>query len=115
VTIKGDKERLQQVFENVIGNAIKQTHPRHRVIAVNLTVLPKEIQIVVSDNGAGIEPEYLEKIFEQFTSINIEYSVTGTGLGLFISRRILEAHHGSIVARSPGVCKGSSFIITLPR
>ncbi|MHA2203094.1 MAG: PAS domain-containing sensor histidine kinase [Candidatus Hodarchaeales archaeon] len=113
--INGDKDRLLQVLENIIGNAIKQTHPRFRAIFVNLEVFSSEIQIIISDNGAGIAPENLEKIFEQFTSINTEYSVTGTGLGLFISRRILEAHNGSIVALSEGTGKGSSFIITLPR
>ncbi len=113
--INGDKDRLLQVLENVIGNAIKQTHPRRRAILINLKVLSSDIQIIVSDNGAGIASENLEKIFEQFTSINTEYSVTGTGLGLFISRRILEAHKGSIVARSEGIGKGSSFTITLPR
>jgi signal transduction histidine kinase len=113
--INGDKDRLLQVLENIIGNAIKQTHPRLRAIFLNLEVFSSEIQIRVSDNGAGIAPENLEKIFEQFTSINTEYSVTGTGLGLFISRIILEAHKGSIVALSEGIGKGSSFIITLPR
>jgi PAS domain S-box-containing protein len=115
VIINGDKDRLQQVLENVIGNAIKQTHPRQRNIIVNLKVLTSDIQILIIDNGAGIASENLERIFKQFISINTDYSVTGMGLGLFISRRILEAHKGTIVAQSGGIGKGSTFIITLPR
>lgn len=113
--INGDRNRLQQVMENIIGNAIKQTSPNHREIIVTLKDLPKTIQIEVSDNGAGIAEENLEKIFEQFISINTDYSVTGTGLGLFISRRIIEAHGGSIIAQSEGVSHGTTFLITLQK
>ena len=113
--INGDRNHLQQVMENIIGNAIKQTSPNLREIIITLKALAKTIQIEVRDNGAGIAKENLKKIFKQFISINTDYSVTGTGLGLFISRRIVEAHGGSINAQSEGVGKGSTFVIDLPR
>ncbi len=113
--INGDRNRLQQVLENIVGNAIKQTSPDNNEIIITLKDFTKTIQIEIRDNGAGIAKENIERIFEQFISIHTDYSVTGTGLGLFISRRILEAHGGSIIAQSKGVGKGSTFIIDLPR
>lgn len=113
--IKGDKDRLLHVIDNLLNNAVKHTHPDDRMIRVNLGIQPTVLRIVVSDNGAGIAPENLEHIFKQFVSIQTEYSVTGTGIGLYISAKIIKAHGGTIRAHSEGRGLGATFIIELPR
>ncbi|MFX0208628.1 MAG: PAS domain S-box protein [Candidatus Hodarchaeota archaeon] len=113
--IEGDKNRLAQVIENLLGNAIRHTHQDHRLIEVHFEVQSLEIRIDISDNGAGIDHENLDRIFEQFVSIETEYSATGTGIGLYLSQRILKAHGGAIKVHSEGIGKGSCFTIELPR
>jgi PAS domain S-box-containing protein len=115
ITIELDKDRIQQVLDNILNNAIKNTHAKHRKISMNVEACSNEIQIVITDNGSGIHPENLEKIFNQFFSIETEYSATGTGIGLFISREIINAHDGAISAHSDGIGHGAKFIISLPR
>ncbi|MFX1518120.1 MAG: sensor histidine kinase, partial [Promethearchaeota archaeon] len=66
-------------------------------------------------NGAGIASEHLETIFEQFITIPTDYTATGTGIGLYLSREIIKAHDGTITAQSKGKGKGSTFTIELPR
>lgn len=115
VTIDGDPNKLQQVLDNIIGNAIKQTDKDNRRIIVTSAIHPTNIKIEISDNGAGIAPSNLEVIFDQFVSIPTEYSATGTGIGLYLCRKILEAHGGIITAQSKGLSYGATFIIELPR
>ncbi|MFX1283645.1 MAG: PAS domain S-box protein [Promethearchaeota archaeon] len=115
IIVEGDPNRLQQVIDNIIGNAIKQTDKEHRKIRVISKISPSGIIIEVSDNGAGIEPDDLEVIFEQFVSIPTEFSATGTGIGLYLCRKTLEAHNGRITAQSKGPGHGATFIIELPR
>ena len=115
IIIDGDPHRLQQVLDNIIGNAIKQTDKEHRKIWVTSKVSPTNISIIISDNGAGIEPKNLEVIFEQFVSIPTEFSATGTGIGLYLCQKTLEAHCGKITAKSEGLGRGATFIIELPR
>lgn len=113
--IKGDKDRLLQVIDNLLNNAVKHTHSNSRFIKVNLEIKPTIIRMKIIDNGAGIAPENLEKIFEQFLSIETEYSATGTGVGLYLSQRIMKAHNGTIRAQSEGLGQGSTFTIELPQ
>jgi PAS domain S-box-containing protein len=115
IIIAGDAHRLQQVLDNIVGNAIKQTDKDHRRIRVTSKIGESHIKIVVSDNGAGIEPENLEVIFDQFVSIPTEFSATGTGIGLYLCRKTLEAHGGRITAQSKGQGLGATFIIEIPR
>ena len=82
---------------------------------ISLGILKSVIRITIADNGAGIDPENLEQIFEQFVSIETEYSTTGTGLGLYLCRRIMEAHGGTVTAQSQGLGHGAKFIVELPR
>ncbi|MFX1285949.1 MAG: PAS domain S-box protein [Promethearchaeota archaeon] len=114
LTISADPGRLQQVLENLIDNAIKHTSKEHRKIIVTVEVFLNEIRINIEDNGAGINTEHLEAIFDQFVSFDTEYAAGGTGIGLYLSRKIMEAHGGTIVAQSKGKGQGASFVIQLP-
>ena len=115
VIVEGDKDRLLQVLDNLLDNAVKHTHPDNKLIKVNLEILANSILIKIIDNGAGIDQKNLKLIFEQFVSIETRYSVTGTGIGLYVSQKIIEAHKGTIIAQSEGVGRGATFTIELPR
>ncbi|MFX0174222.1 MAG: PAS domain S-box protein [Candidatus Hodarchaeota archaeon] len=115
LSINGDSIRLQQVFDNIIDNAIKHTNKDSRRIKVSSEMFPDRVSITITDNGAGIAQKDLETIFEQFVSIPTEYSSSGTGIGLYLCRKILAAHGGSITAHSKGPGHGSTFIIELPK
>ncbi|MHA1967179.1 MAG: ATP-binding protein [Candidatus Hodarchaeales archaeon] len=110
-----DTERIHQVLDNVINNAIKHTSNEVRKIILNIKTYPESIEIEIIDNGAGIAPNDLQRIFEPFTSIETPFSTRGTGIGLFFSKIICEGHEGHISANSEGLGKGSTFTIELPR
>ncbi|WP_414584430.1 ATP-binding protein [Scytonema sp. PCC 10023] len=111
----GDANRLQQVFWNLLSNAIKFT-PEGGCIRVELERVDRYAEIVVSDTGQGIHPDFLPFVFDRFRqedgSITREFG--GLGLGLAISRQLVEAHGGTLVAESPGVGGGATFTIRLP-
>jgi len=113
--ILADPGRLEQVFMNLIGNALKFT-PADGTIVVELTDREGAIEVAVVDTGPGIPPEELPLLFEKFgqTSTGRGLRDAGTGLGLVICRHIVEAHGGDIwVESEPG--KGSRFAFRLPR
>ncbi|NWG02116.1 MAG: hybrid sensor histidine kinase/response regulator [Syntrophaceae bacterium] len=112
-----DRNRMVEVFINLIGNGIKFTPPGGKIIidSKGLTEKRDYLKIVVSDTGVGILPEDLPKIFDRFyqgerTQTGV---VTGTGLGLSITKEIIEGHGGTIYAESK-FGSGASFIFTLP-
>jgi two-component system CheB/CheR fusion protein len=107
-----DAPRLQQVFWNLFRNAYKYT-PEEGTISVR-TFNPdaNRISIEISDNGAGIQPQFLEKIFDAFEQVDAARE--GLGLGLAISKAIVEMHGGSIRAQSDGLGAGATFVIELP-
>ncbi|MFN2542182.1 MAG: PAS domain S-box protein [Chthoniobacterales bacterium] len=106
-----DPPRLQQVFWNVLRNASKFT-PEHGAISVRTyNPSPSAIAIELTDSGVGIAPEFLDKIFEAFEQVDRRRE--GLGLGLAISKAIVEMHGGSIRAHSEGIGRGSTFIIKL--
>ena len=107
-----DPPRVQQVFWNILRNACKFT-PENGAISVR-TYNPSAnaISVEVADNGVGINPEFLDKIFEAFEQLGTRHE--GLGLGLAISKAIIEMHRGSISAQSEGPGKGATFIVTLP-
>jgi signal transduction histidine kinase len=106
-----DYDRVLQVLTNLIGNAMKFTKAGG-CIALRLAPIKGGIQVTVSDTGCGIAAEHIETIFERFSQA-AQADRRGLGLGLYISRCIIEAHGGKIWAESePG--KGSSFHFTLP-
>ena len=109
--VRADPDRLQQVLVNVVGNAVKFTDAG-RSIRVRVAREGSTAVIEVSDEGAGIRPEFLPYVFEPFRQASA--SKDGLGLGLAISRRIVTLHGGEIRVASDGEGKGSTFTIVLP-
>lgn len=110
--VQADPTRLAQVFDNLLSNAIKYA-PGSRVMIV-LEVEENRAYIKVGDNGPGIAPEHLKNLFDRFFRVPTNnVTVRGTGLGLYICRRIVQAHGGDIVVESV-VGKGTTFHIYLP-
>lgn len=106
----GDPDRLQQVFVNLLGNAIKFTE--RGGVTVQLTSEPGVVRADIVDTGPGIAPDDLERIFDKFERVGSQQE-EGSGLGLPIARDIIQLHHGHIVVEShPGT--GSRFIVRLP-
>jgi PAS domain S-box-containing protein len=111
--INVDRKRFAQVFENLIDNAVKYRRPRVKPkIEIGYRQQDYESLLYVHDNGKGINPAYLERIFELFERVDTD--TEGTGVGLAIARRVVEVHGGRLWAESvPG--EGSTFWIALPR
>ncbi len=110
----GDRIRLQQVFTNLLVNAAKYTD-HGGTITVRSRLDAREAEVEVRDTGCGIDPADLEKIFEPFRQAERSLSASsGLGLGLAISRQIVELHSGRIWAESRGPSQGSSFFLRIP-
>jgi two-component system cell cycle sensor histidine kinase/response regulator CckA len=110
--INVDAPRLQQVFWNIFRNAYKFTLENGVVSVRSYNPTSNTVCVEVSDTGPGIEPQFLGKIFDIFEQI--EAKREGLGLGLAISKAIIEMHGGTISARSDGLGKGATFRIELP-
>ncbi len=114
-TIEADETQMKQLFQNLIGNAVKYTK---KDVAPEIRVYSKMendamCQILIEDNGIGFQQEFARKIFAPFQRLHTRSEYEGTGMGLAICRKIVERHGGAITARSlPG--KGSTFTIDLP-
>jgi PAS domain S-box-containing protein len=113
--LKGDPARLQQVIWNLLSNAVKFT-PRGGTVRTELRQSESTLEISVSDTGDGIAPDFLPHVFDPFRQQ--EAGTTrkrgGLGLGLAITRQLIELHGGRIEARSEGQGKGSTFTVSLP-
>lgn len=111
--VHGDRLRLLEVFQNLIANAIKfmgsQTNP---MVDIGGYLNESAVHCYVRDNGMGIEPAYLEKIFGLFE--RLDTNIDGTGIGLTLAKRIVEVHDGRIWVESDGKDKGATFYFTLP-
>jgi two-component system CheB/CheR fusion protein len=107
-----DAPRLQQVFWSVLHNACKFTPENGTISVRSYNPSPKRITIEISDNGIGIEPDFVEKVFYAFEQADSQSE--GLGLGLAISKAIVEMHSGTIRAHSEGLEKGATFVIELP-
>ncbi|MGI8958518.1 MAG: PAS domain-containing sensor histidine kinase [Bryobacteraceae bacterium] len=111
-SVEGDSVQLQQLFQNLITNAIKY-HGRERPhITIGADIRQGECRVWVGDNGEGIEPEYSEQIFDPLKRLHGR-DVPGTGLGLAVCKRIVERHGGRIWVESQ-LGQGSTFFFTLP-
>jgi PAS domain S-box-containing protein len=112
--IYGDLNRLQQIAVNLLTNAIKFTPERGRVTII-IELVAQQVRIQVKDSGKGINPEFLPQIFEQFRQGQKNSgSKDGLGLGLAIAKNLVELHHGTITAESPGLGQGATFTVWLP-
>jgi light-regulated signal transduction histidine kinase (bacteriophytochrome) len=114
-TVTGNAGRLAQVFQNLIGNAIKFRRPGVAP-AIHVSAVPqgKEWHFAIRDNGIGIDPQYLDRIFVIFQRLHTRAEYPGTGIGLSICKKVVERHGGRIwVESQPGA--GATFQFTLPR
>jgi signal transduction histidine kinase len=113
--ISGDPERLQQVLWNLFSNAVKFTD-RGGTVQVRLERVNSHAEVVVSDTGVGIPPEFLPHVFERFRQADagINRERGGLGLGLSIARQLVELHGGTIEASSKGVGHGATFRLKIP-
>lgn len=106
-----DQTRIEQVLVNILNNAIK--YGGKMPVHFSLTRENDKAIFKVIDQGQGISQNHLRSIFKRFERVSVDPNVTGLGLGLFISKTIVDAHRGDIVVESdPG--KGSTFSILLP-
>jgi signal transduction histidine kinase/GGDEF domain-containing protein len=116
-SVYGDREKLEQILTNLVGNATKFT-PEGGEISVSAKPSEEEeamVAISVRDSGIGIPEDQLDKVFEKFHQVedSLRRSITGTGLGLAITKGLVEAQHGKIWVESE-LGKGSTFTFTLP-
>ncbi len=113
--VSGDSNRLQQVVWNMLSNAVKFT-PRGGLIQVRLERFDSQVEIIVSDTGSGISPEFLPYVFDRFRQADSSTSRAhgGLGLGLAIVRHIVELHGGTVYAFSEGAGKGTTLSVRLP-
>jgi PAS domain S-box-containing protein len=113
-TLPGDELQLAQLFQNLIGNALKFRGAVSPVVHISVLDRNTECEIGVRDNGIGIEPQYYEKVFMVFQRLHAMGEYPGTGIGLAICKKVVERHGGRIrVESQPGA--GSSFLFTLPK
>jgi signal transduction histidine kinase len=115
IFINADKERITQVISNILNNAIKFTKTKLKEggvenISINVQKNDKQALVSIIDTGIGIDPGIMPRLFEKFTT----KSSSGTGLGLFISKSIVEAHGGRIWAQNNANGRGATFAFSLP-
>ena len=113
--VSGDPDRLRQVVWNLLSNAVKFT-PKAGRVQVQLQLADSHVEIVVSDTGIGIAPEFIPYVFDRFRPG--ESSSTrprgGLGLGLALVQSLVELHGGTVAVESPGEARGTTFVVRLP-
>src|SRR5205823_12618652 len=113
VHMQADPARLQQIFWNLIKNAVKFTPEGGQICVSTSNDAGDQLHVKIVDTGFGIEPESLSKIFDAFEQAGWT-QFGGLGLGLAISKALVDAHTGSITAESAGRNRGATFNLTLP-
>ncbi|MGH7725634.1 MAG: hybrid sensor histidine kinase/response regulator [Candidatus Eiseniibacteriota bacterium] len=115
IFVHADRERLAQVFTNLLNNACKYTEPEGR-LSLSATRRGMEVVVSVKDNGIGIPKEKLAGVFDMFTQVDQTFERTqgGLGVGLSLVRRLVEMHDGTVSATSEGSGRGSEFVVRLP-
>jgi signal transduction histidine kinase len=113
--VLGDPDRLQQIFWNLISNAVKFT-PDGGAVYIELKKSPEFAEIVVCDTGNGIEPDFLPFVFERFRQADASLTrrFGGLGLGLALVKHLTELHGGTVSVESRGIDTGATFIVKLP-
>ena len=113
--IEADELKVKEIIYNLLSNAVKFT-PEGGKIGMRAKKADSEIEVVVWDTGVGIAPENMGKIFEGFFRVDTPYSrvTEGTGLGLPLSRKLVELHGGKLSVESKGLNRGTSVRFTLP-
>jgi two-component system NtrC family sensor kinase len=109
--VLADGSQFQQVFMNILMNAVQAMDERGTITIVTRSCNPKCVEVAISDTGQGIPPEQIDRIFDPF--FTTKASGKGTGLGLSIAYGIVTTHHGTISVQSE-VGKGSTFTIRMP-
>ncbi len=112
-TVEGDATQLMQLFQNLIGNALKFRGEEPLHVDVFATHQDGEWRLSVKDNGIGMEPQYLDRIFKIFQRLHTRTEYPGTGIGLAICKKIVERHGGRIWAEST-LGSGTTFHFTVP-
>jgi CheY-like chemotaxis protein len=114
-SVMGDADRLQQVFWNLLFNAIKFT-PRGGRVQVVLQQAASHVEVSVTDTGEGISAEFLPHVFDRFRQSDASTARRhgGLGLGLSLVKQLVELHGGQVRATSPGPGKGATFVVELP-
>jgi len=115
--VSGDAGELQTVFLNLLDNAVKYSRDLVKIIVKMRVTQQNKVEIYIRDNGIGIPPEDLKRVFKRFYRVqNASTADTkGTGLGLFIVQSIIKRHGGHIIAKSRGENKGTSFLVQFPK
>jgi signal transduction histidine kinase len=112
INVRADKQRIEQVLNNIISNAVKYS-PGADEVVMRVMAEEEQVHVTITDRGLGIPKEKLPHIFDRFFRVYEMPSISGLGIGLFITKEIITRHGGSIWAESePG--KGSTFHFTLP-
>ncbi len=113
--VDGDLTRLAQSLSNIVNNSAKYT-PNGGRISVVLARAGESAVLTVADNGIGLRPDMLVRVFDMFTQVNrpLERAQDGLGIGLALVRSLISLHGGTVSAQSPGLGAGSTFTITLP-
>lgn len=113
-TVTADRDRVVQILANLMGNAVRYTS-RGGHVDVAVEAHEREVRCIVADDGIGIDPVDLDRVFDRFHRAAGAAAVTGTGVGLTIARSLARAHGGDVRAESPGQGRGATFTLILPR
>jgi len=115
VVVRAEPDQLNQLFTNLISNAVRFS-PAQGVVCITAKQTATDVTVAVRDNGIGLAPEHLERVFDEFFKVDeSRHEPAKPGLGLSICRRIVHNHQGRIWAESPGRGKGTTIYFTLPR
>lgn len=116
VAVRADPDRLREIIDNLLGNALRHT-PAGGTVTVTTAGRPREVDVTVADTGEGIAAEHLNHLFDRFYRVDPARGRHGggSGIGLTIARALAQAHGGSLHAASDGVGRGAVFTLTLPR
>lgn len=113
-TVNGDMEKIRQVVLNLVDNSIKYTPAGSVHVGLSKDEQKKKILLSISDTGIGMTEETIESLFQKFSRGNgVKVNMSGSGLGLYLAKQIVEAHKGRMWIESPGLNKGSTFYVEL--